>query len=201
MYATVLPPDDEPDVDQRVVLRDVPWEVYLAIADARGERATPRLTYADGVLELMSPSDHHERIKKTAARLLELWAAEREVDVVGLGSTTWRDAAAKIGLEADECYFVGAEREGFPDIALEVVWTGRAVDKLRLYARLGVPEVWVWHRGRLVVHALRAGTYEPIPRSALLPDVDLDLLSSLAAHPDQAHAVRAWRTFLRGTAR
>jgi Uma2 family endonuclease len=195
-----VPHDDEPDTDHRVEMRGVSWETYRALDAARGEKATPRLTYDDGVLELLNPCRSHWYVETTAARLLELWAFERDLDLVGLGSTTWRSEPKKTGLEADECYFVGPEREGPPDIAIEVVWTGGGIDKLRVYARLGVREVWVWRKGRLTVHALRDDQYAPLTRSELLPDVDLDLLATLAAHPDQAHAVRAWRTFLRGTA-
>lgn len=200
MHATVHDDyDDGPRDDEHVVLRDVPWETYEALDAARGESAHPRLTYLDGVLELLSPSDEHEGDMKALARLLEAWAYERDAEITGLGSTTFKDKLKKVGLEPDECYSVGRKPDGPPDIALEVARRRyRAVNKLAAYARLGVPEVWVWHRGRLQVHRLRGETYEPIPKSELLPDLDIELLVSFANHPDQPQALRLLKSVLRG---
>ncbi|MFO0608169.1 MAG: Uma2 family endonuclease, partial [Polyangiales bacterium] len=50
------------DLDQRVVLPGVSWAMYEALDTLRGERRTPRLTYLEGTLELMSPGRNHERI-------------------------------------------------------------------------------------------------------------------------------------------
>ena len=36
------------------------------------------------------------------------------------------------------------EEDGVPDIAIEVVVTSGLVDKMAVYAGLGVPEVWLW---------------------------------------------------------
>jgi Uma2 family endonuclease len=201
MFATVLPPDDaDLPVDHCVLLLGVTWATYEALLASRGESAVPRLTYCEGALELMSPSSQHERLKKMIARLLEHYSFVRDVPLAGLGSTTYRDASKKLGLEPDECYFAGAEREGVPDIAIEVVWTSGRVDKLRVYAGLGIPEVWVWRRGRLQVHRLRDSAYVIVPRSEFLPDLDLDLLTSFATHPDQMEAVRLWHKTLVATA-
>ena len=55
--------------DQRIILHGVPWshdEVLLAL---RGDAPVPRLTYLRGQLELMRPSQDHERIKTPIARL------------------------------------------------------------------------------------------------------------------------------------
>lgn len=52
------------------------------------------------------------------------------------------------------------------------------VDKLAVYAGLGVPEVWTWRPNAraIVVHRLTGGAYEFQDRSALLPQLDLALL-------------------------
>ncbi|MEZ4466707.1 MAG: Uma2 family endonuclease [bacterium] len=197
MFAmTHTPSTAEDPVGQRVQLRGVAWETYVALADGRGDRATPRLTYADGTLEITSPAPMHERVKKTLARLIELYAWLRGIDVAGLGSTTFRDETRQLGLEPDECYYLGAERDGVPDIAIEVVWQHGGLDKLRIFAGLGVPEVWMWRRGSLSVYRLAGSTYEEHPRSALLPELDVQYLAALAMHPDQAEATRLWARFV-----
>lgn len=67
------------------------------------------------------------------------------------------------------------------------------MDKLEIYRRLGVAEVWYWRRGELQAHALRDNQYEPVPRSRFLPDLDLDLLVSFIDRPTTSQAIRDFR--------
>jgi hypothetical protein len=60
------------------------------------------------------------------------------------------------------------------------MWTGGGIDKREIYRRLGVPEVWVWYEGELVVHALRNDAYQVVPRSEQFPSLDLRLMPSFA---------------------
>lgn len=187
-------------LDQRVHLRGVTWEDYERLLELRGDDPTVRMTYLEGQLEIMTPSTYHERLKTRLARLLEAWSEETGVDLEGAGSWTLRDRLQERGLEPDECYFVGrtGEDENAPDFALEVVWTSGGIDKLRVYAGLGVREVWFWRDGRLSFHKLRNERYEPAERSELLPGFDPELIARLMiATTSQAQAVRELRTALR----
>ncbi|MEG4506483.1 Uma2 family endonuclease [Microcoleus sp. F6_B4] len=38
-------------------------------------------------------------------------------------------------------------KKAIPDLAIEVVFTSGGIDKLQLYKRLGIPEVWFWEDG------------------------------------------------------
>lgn len=51
------------------------------------------------------------------------------------------------------------------------------IDKMAIYAGLGVQEVWVWQAGAMTVQRLRSdgAGYEAAVRSELLPELDLDL--------------------------
>ena len=84
-----------------------------------------------------------------------------------------------------------------PVLAIEVAWTHGGLDKLEIYARLGVGEVWFWRKGKIEVHVLRGEAFEPLERSALLPDLDLDQLASFLDAEHQTQAVRAYRAALR----
>jgi hypothetical protein len=66
-----------PTADQRIVTYGVPWEFYEAQLALRGDRSAPRIAYLEGVMELMSPSKDHERIKSYIGRLIEAYALER----------------------------------------------------------------------------------------------------------------------------
>jgi Uma2 family endonuclease len=160
--------------ESRFVLHDVPWSTYVVLRDTLDDHAGLRLTYREGMLELMSPSGDHEDLKKILARLLEAWAEERAVDLNGRGG------------------------QDVPQIAIEIVVSSPLVDKLDVYAGLGVPEVWTWEGGALRVHRLGANGYEVVPRSVVLPGLDLAQLASfVGAGKNQTQTVKAYRAALR----
>jgi Uma2 family endonuclease len=188
--------------EERFVLRGVPWWTYVALRDALDDHAGLKLTYLEGTLELMSPSRLHEDTKKTIARLLEAWAVERRIDLRGFGSTTFRREARQRGLEPDECYKLGKlEEDGIPDIAIEVVVSSALVDKMAVYAGLGVVEVWVWQpsTSAIAVNRLVDGAYQRRERSEVLPALDLaELARYVRPGESQTELVIAYQAVLRG---
>src|SRR5215212_28683 len=100
------PPALSSSIEQRMVINGVSWKDYVI---AREALDTPglRMTYCEGVLELMSPSFAHEVDKKTIARLIETYAFLRRLRLNGYGSTTFRRQAKERGAEPDECYCIG----------------------------------------------------------------------------------------------
>jgi len=187
-----------PTADQRVVMHGVPWSHYEAQLALRGDASRPRIAYLDGELELTSPSKHHERNKSYVGRLVEAYALERGIDLSPYGSWTLKSAPRQGGAEPDECYIVGVDQDRErPDLAIEVVWTSGGLDKLEIYRRLGVGEVWFLKEGRLEIHLLRGDQYLRADRSALFPDLDVSLLCSFLDRPTLLQAVRAFREALR----
>ncbi|MEX0270855.1 Uma2 family endonuclease [Leptolyngbyaceae cyanobacterium UHCC 1019] len=181
--------------DQRFLLAGITWEQYETLRDLLDQSGL-RMTYLEGWLELFMPSEKHERIKKTIARLLEQYAISQNIRLYGYGSSTYRKQAKQRGLEPDECYYLNTKKE-VPDIALEVVVTSGLVDKLAVYQGLGVTEVWIWRNDQLEIHHLRQSGYEQLSTSELLPDLDLALLTRCVAIADQHDAVTAFRDTLR----
>ncbi|HXN32303.1 MAG TPA: Uma2 family endonuclease, partial [Polyangiaceae bacterium] len=202
------------DVDQRVILQGISWQDYSVLRDLLDGPGV-RMTYLKGALEIMSPSRLHEDVKKRIARLLELYALERDVALYAYGSTAFRLEAKERGLEPDECYVVGKpQSEGYPELAIEVSVTRGGIDKLEVYRGLGVREVWIWdgtlataaERGKgaiespIAVYVLGPEGYEPRTRSEAVPGIDLDVLARYVAEPDQHAALVAYRERLRGAA-
>ncbi len=184
--------------EQRFLLSGVTWEQYETLRSTLDESHSGlRMFYLEGMLELFMPSREHELNKTTFGRLLEYFGLEKNIRLYGYGSTTYRNRAKERGLEPDESYAVGTQKE-IPDIAIEVVITSGLLDKLEIYRGLGVGEVWVWQEGQLLIYRLRDDQYEQIPRSEFLPELDLALLIECAAIPDQHDAVIAFRDALRG---
>ena len=176
---------------------DMDWWQYEAMLAIRGDRAGLRLTYLEGQLEIMSPSRTHESIKTMLARLLEAYADAKGLVLEGYGSMTMRDAPAARGIEPDECYAIGSAKES-PDLAIEVIWTHGGLDKLEVYRKFGVREVWIWEGGRLRLHALRGERYQPIASSELLPELDMALLERCLGCETQTEAVAMLRAVLSG---
>src|SRR5256885_17142484 len=69
-----------------VLLTDVSWEMYEKILDAFGERRL-RHTYADGMLEIISPLHIHEWRKKFIGRMIEMMAWRLRIPIKSAGST------------------------------------------------------------------------------------------------------------------
>jgi Uma2 family endonuclease len=175
-----LPHQPTDDEERRFVLHGVPWAAYVALRDALDDQAGLKMTYLRGALELMHPSLLHEDTKTIIARLIEVWAMERDVDLRGFGGATFRREAKQRRLEPDECYKLGKlDDDDVPDIAIEVIVTTGLVDKMAVYAGLGVPEVWEWRptTKTVAVHRLVGEHYERRDRSEVLPALDLAELS------------------------
>lgn len=123
--------------DHFVHLGGVSWQDYEHVLAMRGDRSAPRIAYLDGVLEIMSPSIHHESVKSNVGRLLEVWMDERGFDYRKLGSWTLKKEESRKGADPDECYVLGDDLEEpeRPDLVIEVVWTHGGIDKLAIAPR------------------------------------------------------------------
>jgi Uma2 family endonuclease len=196
-HVTVDPAVIQRTVDQRVILRELTWSDYEALLAIRGEKAGVRIAYLEGTLELMTPSLDHEMLKTKLARLIEAYAVELGLELEGIGSWTLKREELERGLEPDECYSIGLPR-GVPDLAIEVIWTSGGLDKLEIYRRLGVREVWIWQKDAITIFGLHGDRYERCERSEVLPQIDIDLICSLLDLPTQTAAVRELQTRLRG---
>jgi Uma2 family endonuclease len=181
-----------------VILRDVAWSDYERFLEVRGDRSPPRIAYLEGQLEILNPSDSHVRIKSGIGRLVEVWCLKRDIEFTTVGSWTLKDKPVRRGVEPAECYIFGPPRGASrPDLAIEVIWTSGGIDKLEIYRKLGVPEVWIWRRGKLIPHALRGESYEALAQSAVLPGIDLQQLAGFLDQPTTSAAIRAYREVLR----
>jgi Uma2 family endonuclease len=184
--------------DNIIVLDGVTWADYQRLLEIRGERPVPRLTYLEGVLELMTPSRPHEYFKSMIGRLVDAWCLEKGVAITPYGSWLLEDKESERGVEPDECYVLGeVENPARPDLAIEVVWSHGGLDKLEVYRKLGVREVWVWEAGAIEIYSLQEASYTRIDRSALLPDLDHGVLLRFVDVRPMTRAVTEYRTLLR----
>lgn len=189
--------DDRRHEDHFVHLYDVSWSDYERVLEMRGDRSAPRIAYLEGMLEIMSPSRDHETIKSIIGCLVETWCLERDIEFSTYGSWTLKNQQRERGAEPDECYVFGrvAEPER-PDLAIEVVWTSGGIDKLEIYRKLGVREVWYWRKGRIEPYALRGEAYETLKASEVLPGIDLNELATFLEGPTTSQCIKDYRAAL-----
>jgi hypothetical protein len=120
------------------------------------------------------------------------------------GSTTFRQQEQRGGTEADESYCIGTDKD-FPDLVIEAVVSHGGLNRLEVYHRLKVPEVWFWQHERFTLYHLREETpqvygqtygYEEIVQSELLPELGTSLLAEYLRHPTPLAATKAFRQHL-----
>lgn len=198
--ADVFQPDlleDGHEPEARATYFGLSWERYLALDEALGEdRPGPLLCYLDGALEIMTTSGEHERVKRWVGGFVDLYLDEAEIDSVTRGQATMRLALKNAGAEPDESWCIGQEKE-FPDLVFEVALSSGGLSKLELYRRFAVPEVWIWRKGGLEVHALLedGSGYERLGAvSRLLPGLDVPLLERCVKMTNVRAARKAFRS-------
>jgi Uma2 family endonuclease len=175
------------DPEERFITSGVSWDSYETLLAKLADRSQYRIVYLSGVLEIVSPSIRHEKVKKNLAMLLEHFFYRQRINCIPMGSTTFRDRAKQVGAGPDECYCLGVEKS-IPDLAIEVNITSGSIDKLETYGRLGIVEVWLWKNNELSLYHLRELAdrfsdtygYEYIVTSELVPELDVELLSRCA---------------------
>jgi len=196
------------DPECRYITDRVNWEQYEALLARNGDTSAYRVTYLDGALEIMSPSRRHESRKTRIGNVLEIYFLEADINYFPFGSTTLRLEEKSGGTEPDEAYCIGTDKE-FPDLAIEVIVTSGGINKLEIYRRLNVKEVWFWQNDRFSLYYLRSEIpvqfvqtcgYEPITRSEILPNLDIELLAEYIRYPNSLIAAKEFRQRLRSGA-
>lgn len=174
--------------ETRMVLENVNWETYVALADAR-RGSVPRMTYNEGVLEMMSPKRKHEHLGRLIGRMIEAYSEIKGIEILSVASVTVKRSDLQKAYEADESYYVtnmarvlkkeelDFEVDPAPDLVVEVELTSSAIDKMELFATMQVREVW-WHDGTSVqFYRWVNGRYERIQESLELPGLELTLVN------------------------
>jgi Uma2 family endonuclease len=185
------------------VLRGIDWTTYVQLRDHPGNNHL-RMSYLDGTLILMSPTHFHAFFGRRLAMVIDQFTEALQILVQGTATATLRrkgngrrKGSAK---EPDYGFYFGRnarrmhrrpeldlEVDPPPDLVIEAGSRFDSAKALKLYARLGVPEVWryrpkantLWF-GRLV-----GDTYEPIERSLNLPRLTPSLVVSALSMIDE----------------
>ena len=200
----------EPPTGGSVRLSNVPWDTYAAIRNQLEHRRL-RMTYDRGLLEIASPSLRRERVAYLLGRLIDAWTEDRGLEIQGCRTTTLERKDLQRSLEPDNCYYIEHElqvrgRDELdlsidppPDMAVEVDSSSSSLDRLPVYAAIGVPEVWRWQKEQIQVHRLDGSSYQPSKASQALIGFPIaaaaNLLRERLASDDNA-LVRKFRNLI-----
>lgn len=198
---------------QRLMLYSVDWGEYTRLLHVFAERPGYRLTYDRGTLEIMSPLFEHEFGADLLGRFVVVLTEEMNLPLQAGRSTTFRRRRMRRGLEADHSWWIahalqirGKRRIDLrvdppPDLAIEVDVTYHALNRMELYARLGVAEIWRLDGHGLTFQVLQAdGNYVEQPNSLAFPQfTPADLTTHLALRNmhDENEVCRQFRAFVR----
>ena len=193
--------------EQRVVLRSVSWETYLALTE-ESESGSGRMTYDQGVLEIMSPGMPHEIAKRLIGRMIETFTLYRGIEIRSSSSTTFKRSELQRGFEADESYYVqhACELRGIgeidlsihppPDLVLEVDMTNSSIPKKALFAAMKIPEVWRYDGASLWMGSLFQEGYQDLKQSLVLPGFPRELAAKLLDRQFEENETALIRAFL-----
>ena len=175
--------------EKRTILSDVNWQKFETLLAELGEQRQIRLTYFRGKLELMTPIAAHERCNQLLESLILVLANELGYPVANLKSVLLRAPELGCAIEPDACYYlrdsiamqdkleIRLPDDPVPDLIVEVALTKSHLDKLPIWAALGIPEVWRYLttddeeilKGTLLVYVLQGDRYIESNRSRVFP--------------------------------
>jgi len=173
----------------KVILHNVSWETYERLLADHVDSSGPRFAYDRGEMEIMSPSPEHEKINRRMAQLVLAIADESGIEAEDLGSTTFRREDLDRGFEPDSCFYIQNEEsirgktridlsvDPPPDLVIEVDITSPSLDKLPIYARIGVPEIWRYDGEKIAILKLEDEDYLEVAKSAALPSLTGEVLT------------------------
>ncbi|MDZ8085965.1 MAG: Uma2 family endonuclease [Nostoc sp. DedQUE12b] len=199
--------------EQRIVLQNISWETFEALLKDTGEDRGSRFAYDCGVLEIMTPLFEHENPKIQFDRLIFALAVELKIKIRSAGSTTLKRKPITKGIEPDTCYYIQNEplirgkqeldltTDPAPDLAVEIDITSSSVNKLNIYAALGVAELWRYDGEVLKFYQLVASEYIEIKSSIAFPLIsvsDMNRFIQQSKTIDEIDLVQSFSVWVRG---
>jgi Uma2 family endonuclease len=197
----------------RFVFDGVSWDDYEAMLRIVGNRPI-RVTYDRGRMEIMSPLWTHGNPSYLLGRIVDVMVEELGVPYEPADPVTFRRRDLEKGAEPDNCFYFGAHAalicgkrdiilpdDPPPDLVVEVDVTSSSVERLPIFAALGIPEVWRFSdQGLEFLHLQGDSTYQAGDRSRAFPDLraaEAERFLHLGADMDKTAWLRLVRAYVR----
>jgi Uma2 family endonuclease len=157
--------------EQRTLLLNISWQTFKTMLAEMGSERVTRLAYDSGIVEIMTPLMPHENSNRFIEGLVIVLCEELGLEVKRTGSLTLTRDDLERGSEPDSSYYIQNESlvrdkgnidlatDPPPDLVLEVEYSRPKIDKLQLYALMGIPEFWRYNGSVLRIYRLESGQY------------------------------------------
>ena len=196
---------------QQLLLKNISWQQFETILEELGESRAARLSYSNGLLEIMVPLPEHEKAKEIIGELVRILLDELQINFEPLGSTTFENEQMIQAVEPDTCFYIqnheaviGKTRIDLtvdppPDLAIEIDITSRT--QFENYQRLGVPELWRCTRRGLQINLLQEGSYVESNVSPNFPGIPIIELINRTVEQNlsvgRSQAIREFKRWIR----
>lgn len=198
--------------ETRDVLQNISWQTFKAMLADMGCERNKRLAYDNGILEIMTPLMPHENSNRMIEGFVLVLCEEFGLEVKSAGSLTMTRDDLEQGAEPDSSYYIQNEvlvrnKENIdlnidppPDLVLEVEYSKSKINKLILYAAMGVPEFWRYNGTVLRIYTLNNGQYfqsESSPTFGPVLVAEIPRFIQESKKIGQIAATRAFRSWVR----
>jgi Uma2 family endonuclease len=138
---------------------------------------------------------------------------ELKTKIRSAGSTTLKRKPITKGIEPDTCYYIQNEplirgkpkldftTDPAPNLAVEIDLTSSYINKLNIYAALGVGELWRYDGEFLKFYQLVASEYIEIKSSIAFPLISVSEMNRFIQQSktmDEIHLVQSFRAWVQG---
>lgn len=184
--------------DASVTFHDVSWDEYEELLDQVGEAPGLRISFDNGSLHVMTISAEHEKYAIFINSLIAGIRLRLRMNILAFGSATMRKPKRSAGHEPDACFYVQTaplignriqldfETDPPPDIVVEVDVHHDSRPRFRVYAALGVPEIWRYNGQAMTIYHLtkeapesETSAYVERDTSVALPMLTAQLLTHM----------------------
>jgi Uma2 family endonuclease len=180
-----------------VTFQDVSWDEYEDLLEQVGEAPGLRISYDNGSLSVMTISVEHEKYSEFVKSLVASLRVRLRINILAFGSATMRKPKHSAGHEPDSSFYVQSaalignridvdfETDPPPDVVVEIDVHHDSRSRFRMYARLGVPEIWRYDGHEMTIYHLENEALESKARyiehdtSTALPMLTAQLLSGM----------------------
>ncbi|BAY75773.1 hypothetical protein NIES25_22200 [Nostoc linckia NIES-25] len=198
--------------ETRDVLQNISWQTFKAMLADMGCERNKRLAYDNGIVEIMTPLMPHENSNRLIEGFVLVLCEEFGFEVKSAGSLTMTRDDLEQAAEPDSSYYIQNEvlvrnKENIdlnidppPDLVLEVEYSRSKINKLIVYAAMGVPEFWRYNGTVLRIYTLNNGQYfqsESSPTFAPVLVAEIPRFIQESKKIGQIATTRAFRSWVR----
>jgi Uma2 family endonuclease len=174
-----------PLAETRTLIKNISWQTFKTMLAEMGVERNSRFAYENGIIEIMTPLMPHENSNRLIEGYILVLCEEFGLEVKTTGSITLTRDDLEKGGEPDSSYYIQNEslvrnkenidlaKDPPPDLVLEVEYSRPKIDKLSLYAAMGIPEFWRYNGTVLRVYTLSGDQYSEVELSPTFAPVQV----------------------------